>query len=484
MDKAQASTGKKALKAGVWYTICNFLVKGLSFITTPVFTRIMTKAEIGTFANIGAWVGVLTTVATLDLYSSVNNARFDFRDDLDCFLSSILALGTMVTAILYGVVCLFMPFFSGLLGISPEIMHILFISLMITPAVTVLQTKYRLTMDYKKNVALSMTYAILSVLAALGLVWVFKSNRVFGRTLGQYGMNTLIALAVYVLILVKGKKVRPRYWRYALAISLPICLHVLAGNILSTSDRLMITKICGEEQNALYSIPSNCAMIVSILWMSMNNAWSPWCFDRMDEGNFSIIGKMTKLYTLFFGVIVLGMLLLAPEMLYIMGGKPYLEAVYVIPPVMLGYVFQFVYSLYVNVEIFYKKQKYIALGTSIAAAVNIGLNAVFIPMFGYIAAAYTTLAGYAVLFLIHYLFVRYMKKDGIYSRRFIFGFCAVFLIVGLLCNILYMNNYVRYGILSALIIFCTWFIIKNRAAIAEAVITRRFGKLAALLKIN
>lgn len=478
------SSGKKALKAGVWYTVCNFLVKGLSFITTPIFTRIMTKAEIGTYANIGAWMGVLTILVTLDLYSSVNNARFDFRDDLDGFMSSILALGTMVTAALYGIVCLFMPFFSDLLSISPNILHILFISLMVTPAITILQTKYRLTMDYKRNVALSMSYAVLSVLSALGVMFIFKDNKVFGRVLGQYGMNTIIALVVYILIFVKGKKVRPKYWRYALFISLPICLHILAGNILSTSDRLMITKICGEEQNALYSIPSNCAMIVSILWTSMNNAWGPWAFERMDEKDYKTIDKMSKPYTVFFGVIVLGMLLLAPEVLYIMGGKPYLEAVYVIPPVMLGYVFQFMYSLFVNIEIFYKKQTYIAIGTCIAAAVNIGLNAIFIPMFGYIAAAYTTLAGYSVLFIIHYLFVKHMKKDNIYSTKFVFGFSAVMFATGLLCNLLYMNNIVRYCLLGAAAAVCLWFVIKNRRVITDALKTKQFGKLAALLKMN
>ena len=483
MDKAQASTGKKALKAGVWYTICNFLVKGLSFITTPVFTRIMTKAEIGTFANIGAWVGVLTILATLDLYSSVNNARFDFRDDLDGFLSSILALGTMVTAVIYGIVCLFMSFFSELLGIAPEIIHIIFISLMVTPAVSVLQTKYRLTMDYKKNVVLSMTYAILSVLASLILVLTFGKDRVFSRVLGQYGMNIIIALIVYIYILIKGKKVNAKYWKYALVIAIPTAIHLLAGNILSTSDRLMITKIHGQEQTALYSIPSNCAMIVNLLWLSMNNAWTPWFFDRMDENEHLLINKMTKPYTLFFGIIVFGMLLLAPDVLYIMGGKAYFEAVYVIPPVMLGYVFQFVYSLYVNIEIFYKKQKYIALGTCIAAVLNVVLNVIFIPLFGYVAAAYTTLAGYVALFLIHYLFVKHMGNDNIYSKKFVFGFIVAFSAVALLCNLLYLNNIVRYLLLAALVLFGICFIVKNRKVITDAIKTKQFDKITALMKI-
>ena len=40
---------KKALKAGFWYTFSNFLIKGIAFLTMPIFTRIMSKYDIGVF---------------------------------------------------------------------------------------------------------------------------------------------------------------------------------------------------------------------------------------------------------------------------------------------------------------------------------------------------------------------------------------------------------------------------------------------------
>ena len=39
----------KALKAGFWYTFSNFLIKGIAFLTMPIFTRIMSKYDIGIF---------------------------------------------------------------------------------------------------------------------------------------------------------------------------------------------------------------------------------------------------------------------------------------------------------------------------------------------------------------------------------------------------------------------------------------------------
>ena len=122
-------------------------------------------------------------------------------------------------------------------------------------------------------------------------------------------------------------------------------------------------------------------------------------------------------------------MLVAPELLLIMGGKEYLETKYLIPPVMVGYVFQFVYSLYVNIEFYHKKQKNIAFGTMIACVINIILNYLLIPKFGYIAAAYTTLIGYISLYVIHYIFVKKLGCTYWYDNRFnIIRYCIVGLI--------------------------------------------------------
>ncbi len=140
-----------------------------------------------------------------------------------------------------------------------------------------------------------------------------------------------------------------------------------------------------------------------------------------------------------------------------MGGTAYMEAIYVVPPVVIAYAFQVVYSLYVNIEFFSKKQKYIALGTTIAAIVNIVLNIVFIPIFGYLAAAYTTLAGYILLFFIHFYFVNKMKKTEWYDTKFNLIFLSGSLLLLPLSIVLYRFYIIRIGIILILGI-CIFFI--------------------------
>ena len=107
----------KALKAGIWYLISNFITKGLVFLTIPIFTRILSKQEFGQYSNFITWQNLLMIIVTLELYSTVMKARFDFNDQIEQYLSTIIISGTGVKIVCYGVVISFNDFFVNLFGI-------------------------------------------------------------------------------------------------------------------------------------------------------------------------------------------------------------------------------------------------------------------------------------------------------------------------------------------------------------------------------
>ena len=39
------------ISSGIWFTISNFFVRSIGLVTTPIFTRMLTKAEFGSFNN-------------------------------------------------------------------------------------------------------------------------------------------------------------------------------------------------------------------------------------------------------------------------------------------------------------------------------------------------------------------------------------------------------------------------------------------------
>ncbi len=457
MAQDKKNKSAEALKAGVWYTVCNFIIKGVTFLTTPIFSRLLSKADFGTVTNFNSWLSILAIVGTLHLYSSVSRAKFEYEDDFEGYLSSIVSLGSMVSAALYAIVLTFPSFFEKVFDLDMRYIHIIFLVLIFSPALDMMQIKHRFEYKYKFFVFVSLSSTIISTAVAVLLVLGLE-DKLFGRIYGAFVPNILIYMIFFFIVLIKGKKFyKKEYWMFALTFSLPIIPHLLANVILGSSDKIMITKIVGKEANAVYSMAYSVGMIVATLQTSFHSAMGPWLYEKLHAKDYDIIRKVTRVYVAAFAIAVEGMILLAPEVINILGGAKYAESVYLIAPVMLGYGFKFTYSLYIDVEQFEKKTVIASIGTLISAGFNFVTNLIFIPMFGYQAAAYTTLVSFMLLLLVHYLVSSRLKLVHMYDNKFTFACMGVMLLAGIASQILYLNIFVRYfvivivGILGAVL---------------------------------
>lgn len=440
----------KALKAGIWYLISNFITKGLVFLTIPIFTRILSKQEFGQYSNFITWQNLLMIIVTLELYSTVMKARFDFNDQIEQYLSTIIIAGTGVTIVCYGVVIAFKDFFVNLFGIEEKYIHILFIYLMVAPALQTLQAKYRIYLKYRMTVFLTMLSSVGSVLFAVLLVSVME-DKLFGRIFGQQFVMVAVNLVLYVLILYQGKCFKWEYCKYALGFAIPLVPHLLAGNLLGSSDKIMIEKLCGSEDLALYSVAYNCALMAKVLMDSLNQAMIPWLFEKLNSNDEKEIKHISQIYFSIFMLLALGMMLLMPEVILIFGGGSYKEAKFVMPPIIMGLCFQFTYTMYVNIEFYLKKTLNISIGTIGAALVNIILNYIAIKNFGYGAAAYTTMISYGFLLYFHYFIVKKYGLTVVYKNRYNAKILAVMTVITVIMEFVYMKNVAR---LIFLILYC------------------------------
>lgn len=236
------------------------------------------------------------------------------------------------------------------------------------------------------------------------------------------------------------------YWRYGLALSLPLILHTLSLNLLSQSDRIFISKICGTEDTALYSLVYNYSLLLSIVMNAIADGWLPWFHDNYFAGNNEMIKKSSKKLVVLGCYIGLGCIAVAPEAIAVLGGKDYLPGLPCVLPIVLGVVCQYIYTHYVNIEMHLKKTKYVSEGTIFATVLNLILNAIFIPMFGFVVAAYTTLVSYLALMIVHFVITR--KKLGVklYDDAFMFGIMIGTSAVGFIVTLVYGYMAIRYGL--------------------------------------
>ena len=437
------SDNKKAFKSGVWYTIANVLVKSIGFITTPIFTRLLTHSEFGTFNNYTSWLSIVTIFITLNLESTLISAKFDYEDDFDGYIFSMLILSAINTVIWFVIVNVNGTFFENVLNLNIKYIDAMLIYLFFLPAVNMFQTRERYYFEYKATV---LTSIILSLgTAMLSVVLVTKmSNRLNGRIIGAIVPTVFLGLYFFIYFIKRGKRVSICYWKYAIPICLPYIPHLLSMTLLNSMDRVMITKMCGSEQTAFYSLAYTCGTMVTLLLTSMNGAFAPWLGEKINNREYIQIRKVSYIYISGFLFFAVGIMLVSPEILYILGGKPYMEAIYVLAPVSMGCACQFLYTLFVNVEQFKKRTGGMAIGSVIAALINLVLNYLFIPKLGYFAAAYTTLIGYIVLLLIHMYLVSKLGLGQIYDYKFILISVLVGIVLMILITILYAHILLRY----------------------------------------
>lgn len=464
-----------AVKAGMWYTICNFIFRGMAFITTPIFARLMTKSELGDFSNFATWASVLMVVTSFDMAQSIIRSKLDVEDDIDSYIWSILSLSTITTTLCYIIVCIFNDFFTNLFEMNMQCIHLMFLYLLVTPAYSMLITKHRAFYRYKTFVTLTGVSLVSATLTSLLLV-VLMENKFTGRLLGNYVPHIVMNLIIFVYLIAKGKRIKIKYWKYALIICLPLVPHNLSLYLLSSSDKILITKMCGSEYTAIYSIAYSCYHIITILFDSMNKAWAPWLLESLHKENYAAIKKNSKIYIGVFMALIAGVLMLVPEIIYIFGGKKYQEAIYCLPPLAASCAFQFIYTMYVNIEFYKKKTFGVAGATIIASLINIGLNFIFIPMNpekSFVIAAYTTLAGYIILFILHYFIVNRMKMSFVYDIGYIIKMLFVILTVSGIMNILYMYIVIRYIVVLIYGAIAVYFIYKYRDIIKGILLKKK-----------
>ena len=94
------------VKAAFWFTVCNFLQRGISMITTPIFTRMLSTDEYGLYSTYLSWETVLAMVVTLSLYKAMMNLYVKY-DNQEKILSALCGLELLLSLIWLGIGIIF-----------------------------------------------------------------------------------------------------------------------------------------------------------------------------------------------------------------------------------------------------------------------------------------------------------------------------------------------------------------------------------------
>ncbi|MFR0548791.1 lipopolysaccharide biosynthesis protein [Limosilactobacillus reuteri subsp. suis] len=446
-------------RASIWYTFANVLVKGIALLSTPIFTRVMTTNEYGTFTIFQSWYNIILIFTSLNIYlSGYTKGLLKFRNSVDEFTSSSLSLVILVTCGWGLIYIINIDFWTDVFQLSPVLMLAMFIELIVAPPFEFWATRSRFNYKYKKYVFASLAMSFMSVI--LGVITViYCSRKVEARVYSDVFSRALIGIIILCILFARGKTFyNKKFWLYNLKFNIPLIPHYLSNFLLNQSDRIMISRMVGNTEAAYYGIAYTISTMMNLVIMALNSAFTPLIYKSIDQGKaYKIKGETAPLFILVAFLCILTMAF-APEIITIFAGKNYAQAIYVVPPISASVYFIFIYSMFSTIEYFYQKTIRIAIATTISAIINVTLNLYFIRIFGYYAAGYTTLFSYILLALMHFIFYRLIVKDKlgsnieVYSLKIINVCSIVVLSSMLLMALTYRILIIRYVLIVLMLI--------------------------------
>lgn len=129
------------------------------------------------------------------------------------------------------------------------------------------------------------------------------------------------------------------------------------------------------------------------------------------------IEKTYKFLILIALPLAFGAFIFSKEIVHFLYGKEFVQTGQVLRIFAWGIYFIFVNVFFSSVLIASEKQKFIAIGTGLSALINILLNIIFIPKYGFLGAGISYVAGQCVLFV---LFLRFseISKMSLWKTSF------------------------------------------------------------------
>ncbi len=452
--KQELNKVPKPLIASVVYMAVVFFQNGVNLITTPIFSRILTTSEYGITSTYQSWYNILTIFITLNLSAGVyNNALLDFDKKRDKMTSSFLSISITLTIIFFIIYITFKNQIKNILGLSEYLIDFMFVNFLTAPAWGLFIAKEKFDYKYIKPLILTVITFILNPIVGIIGINLFPNSKAVAKVI-FCGLPTLLVNTIMLVsILKKGKCFfNKTFWKYALSFNIPLIPHYLSNVILAQSDRIMIQKMISDSAAGIYGVSYNLSMVVQGVFTGVNAAWIPFTYKSLKSDNYNKVGKYSNILLLFIGVISLGLIICAPEIIKILAPIEYYSAVWVIPPIVLGLYFSFLSSLFGNIEFYYKKNIFVTIATTGAAILNIILNAIFIPRFGFIAAGYTTAVGYVVLTIAHFIFMSKIQPQKIYDTKTLFKISISVIIIALIFTCLYNFLVIRYIIIFIVVL--------------------------------
>jgi O-antigen/teichoic acid export membrane protein len=412
-DSASHTTTEKPLIEKIREAGSHTLIYGLGaavqtmlgFVLIPLYTRYYTPEIYGVLSLVVLCGTLAGAVFYLGASSALSRSYYDYSDEAERkkvnSTSLLLILFGAIMQVLLGF--LFRDRLSMLLfGSTKYAIHINLA--LVSSALSFTNNLFYLLLRFERKSKQVILINILALVSGASLIVGMLTGLKMGVMAPILGDAINQLLIFGVLFYVTRKSFTWGYSKREIGIQLhygiPTVLSGLLFYLITSADRLMMNKWFSLSEVGIYALGCKIGMVIHPLFINpFCQIWAPMRMQYRQDRNFTELYKVMLTYYfaigLFFSVAVS---LFARDILICFSGRPEYHIAYqIVPVIMAAYL---VYGA-INIVDFgvalSRKVIYHVYAFGAALVVNVGLNWILLPRYGYRASAVVLLLTFVVL---------------------------------------------------------------------------------------
>ena len=492
---------KSLAKDTAIYGLSSIVGRFLNYMLVPLYTAVLPAVAggYGVVSNVYAFTALMLVLLTFGMETGFFRfANKSGEDPMKVYANSLLSVGG-VSLIFVFLCLLFLQPISNLLdyGDHPE-----FIAMMaVVVALDSFQCIPFAYLRYKKRPIKFAAIKLLSIVGGIGLnlffllvcpwlnvhcpstiSWFYDPDYLVGYIFISNLIISVVQMFFFIPELTGfAYKLDKVLLKRMVVYSFPVLILGLVGILNQTVDKMIYPFLFEDRQEGLvqlgiYAATSKIAMVMAMFTQAFRYAYEPFVFGKDREGDNRKMYAAAMKYFLIFSLLAFLAVMFYLDLLRYLVAKGYWEGLGVVAIVMLAEICK---GIYFNLSFWYKltdKTYWGAYFSVIGCVIIVVLNILFVPVYSYLASAWASVAGYAVILLLSYWIgqkeypIRYdLKSLGLYVLL-----AAVLYVIGEQMPI--PNLVLRLAFRTVLLLLFIAYIIKKDLPLSQIPVINRFIK--------
>lgn len=365
--------------------------------TTFIYSYFLTIDDFGKYNLYSAFLWIFGLLLTLNLSTAFGRYLYETEAKIDEFFSTLIIcifLSFSVFVILFFVL-------SPQLDLYFSLSLDLIVCLVLVNLGVPFDTFYAQKMYKNRNSKGLLNYSIIKVilLSLLSVCFIQIFDR---KYIGLIAAEVVISIsfAIYVLYRLDINfkfRVDTKHLSYMARYSLPLLPYMLCSTLLTQSDRIIIGHYFTDYDIGIYSMAYNLGLLMTLFFTSVLNFWNPNLFENLNNRNYDYIVKDSFFLFNLAAFAILVFNFFSGYIFSVILPTNFSLSIALIPVVGLCSLAAVIWSIFGSVIGYSNKTHIVSLIFIIGTSLNIILNIILLPKFGYPFALYTTFIAYSVI---------------------------------------------------------------------------------------